>query len=55
MAHDLQAQRYAKLFEKLEAANHGAFVPFVTVGDPDREQSMNIIDTLVKAGADALE
>ncbi|MEL0629326.1 tryptophan synthase subunit alpha [Psychromonas aquatilis] len=55
MAHDLQSQRYAKLFEKLEAANQGAFVPFVTVGDPDREQSLNIIDTLVKAGADALE
>ncbi|MEG3753854.1 tryptophan synthase subunit alpha [Psychromonas arctica] len=55
MAHALQSQRYAKLFEKLEKANQGAFVPFVTVGDPDREQSLNIIDTLVKAGADALE
>lgn len=55
MAHGLQSQRYAKLFDKLAKANQGAFVPFVTVGDPDREQSLNIIDTLVKAGADALE
>ncbi|RBW41320.1 tryptophan synthase subunit alpha [Psychromonas sp. B3M02] len=55
MTDNLQSQRYAKLFDKLEKANQGAFVPFVTVGDPDREQSLNIIDTLVKAGADALE
>lgn len=55
MAHAQQSQRYANLFEKLEKANQGAFVPFVTVGDPDREQSLTIIDTLVKAGADALE
>jgi len=48
-------QRYATLFDKLEKANQGAFVPFVTIGDPDKEQSINIIDTLVKAGADALE
>lgn len=48
-------QRYAKLFDRLAAANQGAFVPFVTIGDPNREQSLNIINTLVEAGADALE
>lgn len=48
-------QRYAALFKKLEEANQGAFVPFVTIGDPTREQSLNIINTLVEAGADALE
>ena len=33
----------------------GAFVPFVTLGDPSVEQSLKIIDTLIEAGADALE
>ncbi|WP_459567200.1 tryptophan synthase subunit alpha, partial [Enterobacter hormaechei] len=33
----------------------GAFVPFVTLGDPGPEQALKIIDTLIDAGADALE
>ncbi|WP_427976758.1 tryptophan synthase subunit alpha [Agarivorans sp.] len=48
-------QRYAKLFERLAADNQGAFVPFVTLGDPNFEQSLAIIDALVEGGADALE
>jgi len=48
-------QRYAELFDRLNATNQGAFVPFVTIGDPNREQSLRVINTLVKAGADALE
>lgn len=47
--------RYQTLFNRLESENQGAFVPFVTIGDPNRELSIKIIDTLVKAGADALE
>jgi len=47
--------KYAKLFETLEQKNEGAFVPFVTIGDPNKEQSLAIIDALVQAGADALE
>ena len=31
------------------------FVPFVTLGDPDREQSLRLIQTLIDSGADALE
>lgn len=54
-AHDLPTERYEKLFDRLAATNQGAFVPFVTIGDPNREQSLNIINTLVEAGADALE
>lgn len=54
-ANDLQTERYEKLFVRLAATNQGAFVPFVTIGDPNREQSLNIINTLVEAGADALE
>ncbi|QBH96468.1 tryptophan synthase subunit alpha [Limnobaculum zhutongyuii] len=47
--------RYQQLFERLAAGNQGAFVPFVTLGDPNPELSLEIIDTLVAAGADALE
>jgi len=47
--------RYDALFTQLKAKNQGAFVPFVTIGDPDRATSMAIIDALVAGGADALE
>lgn len=48
-------ERYASLFTQLNGRKEGAFVPFVTLGDPSVEQSLNIIDTLIEAGADALE
>ena len=48
-------ERYENLFEQLQARKEGAFVPFVTLGDPSPEQSLKIIDTLIEAGADALE
>ena len=48
-------QRYQALFNRLATEQQGAFVPFVTIGDPNRALSIQIIDTLVKAGADALE
>jgi len=48
-------ERYQQLFNRLDAANQGAFVPFVTLGDPTPALSLKIIDTLVEAGADALE
>lgn len=47
--------RYQAQFDRLAAKNEGAFVPFVTIGDPNPEQSLKIIETLVEAGADALE
>ncbi|QIV95382.1 tryptophan synthase alpha chain [Allofrancisella inopinata] len=47
--------RYTQLFQALEAKKQGAFIPFVTIGDPNKELSLEIIDTLVNAGADALE
>ncbi|WP_318404174.1 tryptophan synthase subunit alpha [Photobacterium leiognathi] len=47
--------RYQELFSTLAERNEGAFVPFVTIGDPNPKQSMQIIDTLVESGADALE
>lgn len=48
-------ERYENLFARLQDRKEGAFVPFVTLGDPSVEQSLNIIDTLIDAGADALE
>jgi len=55
MSHDQPTNRYANLFDRLKAKNEGAFVPFVTIGDPNKVQSITMIDTLVEAGADALE
>lgn len=48
-------ERYESLFTQLKERKEGAFVPFVTLGDPGIEQSLKIIDTLIEAGADALE
>ncbi|QTL41535.1 tryptophan synthase subunit alpha [Xenorhabdus budapestensis] len=48
-------ERYELLFKKLEKQNQGAFVPFVTLGDPNPELSLDIIDALISGGADALE
>ncbi|MCL6377170.1 tryptophan synthase subunit alpha [Pectobacterium brasiliense] len=48
-------ERYQQLFKRLSEKKEGAFVPFVTLGDPSPEQSLKIIDTLIAAGADALE
>lgn len=47
--------RYQVKFAELKAKNEGAFVPFVTIGDPNLEQSFHVIDALVQGGADALE
>jgi len=49
------SNRYESLFATLAEQQEGAFVPFVTIGDPHPELSLRIIDTLVTAGADALE
>jgi tryptophan synthase alpha chain len=47
--------RYNALFQKLDETNQGAFIPFVTIGDPDLATSYQIIKTLIESGADALE
>ncbi|HSG52209.1 MAG TPA: tryptophan synthase subunit alpha [Rheinheimera sp.] len=48
-------KRYQQMFNRLSAESRGAFVPFVTIGDPSAELSFDIIKTLIDAGADALE
>jgi tryptophan synthase alpha chain len=47
--------RYAELFASLDAKKEGAFVPFITLGDPSPSDSLDIMETLISAGADALE
>ncbi|MGR5488566.1 tryptophan synthase subunit alpha, partial [Vibrio alfacsensis] len=51
----LNQDRYKEMFQRLGEKNQGAFVPFVTMGDPTPELSLKIIETLVESGADALE
>jgi tryptophan synthase alpha chain len=48
-------KRYQHMFKRLETEGRGAFVPFVTIGDPTPLLSLDIIKTLIDAGADALE
>lgn len=47
--------RYQSMFANLSQKNESAFVPFVVVGDPNRNDSLKIINGLVSGGADALE
>ncbi|APT85734.1 tryptophan synthase subunit alpha [Corynebacterium aquilae] len=47
--------RYPALFERLKSSNEGAFVPFVMLGDPTKQDSIAIIEALIAGGADALE
>ncbi|WP_017445640.1 tryptophan synthase subunit alpha [Gayadomonas joobiniege] len=49
------SNRYQTLFSQLKEKKQGAFVPFVTLGDPDLESSFNIVKALIDGGADALE
>ena len=50
-----QSDRYGKTFAALKEQSQGAFVPFVTIGDPNKELSVEIIKSLIDGGADALE
>jgi len=47
--------RYQQTFAALNEKKQGAFIPFVTIGDPNAEQSFAVIKSLIDAGADALE
>ena len=47
--------RYQTMFSNLAEKQQGAFIPFVTIGDPNLDTSYKIIKTLIEAGADALE
>jgi len=47
--------RYQHAFAELKDKKQGAFIPFVIIGDPNAEQSLKVIKSLIDAGADALE
>ena len=47
--------RYQQAFAELTEKNENAFIPFVIIGDPNAEQSFDVIKALIDAGADALE
>ena len=47
--------RYHNLFTHKKKHNELAYIPFLLLGDPSTEHSLQLIDTLVKSGADALE
>lgn len=55
MSNAKDSGRYANMFNSLHAQKQGAFVPFVMLGDPDYQTSIDIIRTLINNGADALE
>lgn len=50
-----QAKRFERLFKRLQAAQEGAFVPFVNLCDPTPQTSLAVIEALIAGGADALE
>lgn len=47
--------RYEELFGRLSERGEGAFVPFVMLSDPTPDVSLEVIRTVIEAGADALE
>ncbi len=47
--------RYDACFRALRARGEAAFIPFFVIGDPDFEQSMEVVQAALKAGADMLE
>ena len=47
--------RYQKTFEQCKIDNRIALVPFVIIGDPNIDTSIEIIKQLIDSGADALE
>jgi len=47
--------RIASKFQQLKQEGKKAFIPFITLGDPDIETTRQIVLTLVEAGADLIE
>ncbi|HEY3521581.1 MAG TPA: tryptophan synthase subunit alpha [Rhodanobacteraceae bacterium] len=47
--------RINKRFEELRANQRTALIPFITAGDPFPDATVNVMQALVEAGADAIE
>ncbi len=48
-------KRLQATLTRLKAANEGAFMPFLVIGDPDLETTEALADRLLAAGSDVLE
>ncbi len=49
------SNRIDSRFEALESSGRKALIPFITVGDPDPDWTVDIMHALVRHGADVLE
>ena len=49
------SNRIDRCFKNLAGAGRKALIPFVTVGDPDPDWTVDIMHALVKSGADLIE
>lgn len=47
--------RLAETFERLRRDGRGAFIPFITAGDPDLETTRALVVEFARAGADVIE
>lgn len=47
--------RIAGMFEDLSSRREGAYIPYICAGDPSRDFTLELVDTLVGAGADMVE
>ena len=47
--------RLAVTFQRLQASNRCAFIPYITAGDPAGPATIDVMETLVESGADVLE
>jgi tryptophan synthase alpha chain len=50
-----QLSRIAGTFERLRQEGKGAFIPFITAGDPDLKTTRELLPALANAGADIIE
>ncbi|MFW0884545.1 tryptophan synthase subunit alpha [Candidatus Acidulodesulfobacterium sp. H_13] len=51
----IKENKIDNIFNLLRSQNKTAFVPFISIGDPDIETSLEIAKTLINAGADIIE
>ena len=47
--------RLEQIFKKARGENRAVFIPYITAGDPSLKRTAEIIDALVRAGADVIE
>ena len=43
------------IFKSAKEKNEGVFVPFITLGDPDKDMTLKLVKVMVDSGADIIE